>query len=536
MTRFTVWQIMIALTVYCSYLLLQNPDSTKTWAALLFFLALSSLGFADWLQKKHAILHNYPVIGHLRFLLEFIRPEIRQYFLESDTEKLPFSRNQRGLVYQRSKNLSDHRPFGTLENIYENGYEWLNFSNAVAKSSGAKSGLHVLIGETQCAQPYAISLLNISAMSFGSLSANAILALNKGAKLGGFAQDTGEGSVSKHHRVYGGDLIWEIGSGYFGCRDDNGFFDIEKFSAVANDPQIKMIEIKLSQGAKPGHGGILPAAKITPEIAETRGIEMGVDCVSPSRHSAFDSPKEMLKFIELLRQRSNGKPIGFKLCVGRPEDWFEIVQAMIESKLKPDFIVVDGSEGGTGSAPVEYIDHVGMPMRDGLRLIHSTLVGVNLRSDIKIGAAGKIISAFDMVRVISLGADWCNSARGFMFALGCIQSRTCNTDFCPTGVATQDSSRQKALNPLDKGDRVHHFHKNTLHAFSELLTAAGIKNSTDLSPALIMKRDENGIAKPLSHNLLHIEAGALLSDNTSNAFADNYAYLGDAWERVKSDG
>jgi len=534
MTRFTVWQITIALSAFCAYLLLQNPDSIKTWAAFIIFLSLALLGVADRIQRKHAILQNYPVIGHLRFLLEFIRPEIRQYFLESDTDKLPFSRNQRGLVYQRSKNLSDHRPFGTLENIYANGYEWLNFSNAVSKAGEVKPDLRVMVGGTQCAQPYPLSLLNVSAMSFGSLSANAVLALNKGASLGGFAQDTGEGSVSKYHRVYGGDLIWEIGSGYFGCRDNNGFFDIEKFSIVANDPQIKMIEIKLSQGAKPGHGGILPAAKITPEIAETRGIEMGSDCISPSKHSAFETPEGMLEFIQLLRQRSNGKPVGFKLCIGKPEDWFEMVHAMMSTKLRPDFIVVDGREGGTGSAPVEYIDHVGMPMRDGLRLVHSTLVGVNLRSEIKIGAAGKIISAFDMARVIALGADWCNSARGFMFAIGCIQARSCNTDFCPTGVATQDPSRQKALNPLDKGDRVYHFHKNTLHAFSELLTAAGISNAADLSPDLIMKRDENGIAKPLSHNLLHIDAGSLLLDNGSNAFKGSYAYLGEAWQQVKS--
>lgn len=530
-TRYLFWQVFIGLCIYFAFYLTVDQSSFKIWFAFLVFLFLSLLGIRDQLQTKHSILRNYPVIGHLRFWLEFIRPEIRQYFLESDNEKLPFSRNQRALVYQRSKNLSNQRPFGTIENVYQNGYEWLSYSNAPSPIQIAPNQLRVTVGEHNCSQPYSISIFNISAMSFGSLSANAILALNKGAKQGGFAQDTGEGSVSPYHKVHGGDLIWEIGSGYFGCRFDNGSFDIDKYIQVAADPQIKMIEIKLSQGAKPGHGGILPAAKITPEIAKTRGVPMGEDCISPSRHSAFNTPIEMLEFISLLREKSNGKPVGFKMCIGKPEDWFAILKAMIETNKTPDFIVIDGSEGGTGAAPVEFIDHIGMPMRDSLRLIHTTLIGANLRSRIRIGAAGKIISAFDIVRVCSIGTDWCNSARGFMFAIGCIQSRTCNTDRCPTGVATQNHRRQKALDPLDKGTRVFQFHQNTIHALTEILAAAGIQHPSELNPDYIMKRDENGVAQPFSKQLMHMEVGALLNQPADEAFRGEYNYLSRHWSR-----
>lgn len=528
MTRYFVWNASVFLCLGFAYLLFSGRQTPIIWDGFILFFILSTIGALDQIQKKHAILRNYPVIGHLRFWLEFIRPEIRQYFLESDNEKLPFSRNQRALVYQRSKNLSDQRPFGTIDDVYKPGYEWLNYSNAPITDE-LPDDIRVEVGQGSCSKPYSISLFNISAMSFGSLSANAVLALNKGAKLGGFAQDTGEGSVSSYHKVYDGDLIWEIGSGYFGCRKPDGRFDIEKFTQVAIDPQIKMIEIKLSQGAKPGHGGILPAAKVTPEIALTRDVPMGVDCVSPSRHTAFDTPVQMLEFFSLLREKSGGKPVGFKLCIGKPEDWFAILKAMIDTQLTPDFIIVDGSEGGTGAAPVEFIDHIGMPMRDSLRLIHETLIGANLRSRIKLGAAGKIISAFDIVRACAIGADWCNSARGFMFAIGCIQSRTCNTDMCPTGVATQNTLRQKALDPVDKGTRVYQFHKNTMHALKEILAAASIRHPSELKPNHIMRRDENGVTQPFSKHLLHIEAGALLQTEPSLAFTGEYAYLKAAW-------
>lgn len=529
MTRYFVWQLSLVLAIVFGGFLYAGHFAVANWLLFSLFFGLSLVGIFDQLQNKHAILRNYPIIGHLRFWLEFIRPEIRQYFLEADSEKIPFSRNQRALVYQRSKNVSDQRPFGTLENVYQNGHEWLSYSNAPLQEKIDPQSLRVMVGEDQCKQPYSISIFNISAMSFGSLSANAVKALNKGAKLGGFAQDTGEGSVSPYHKVYGGDLIWEIGSGYFGCRTFTGSFDLDKFTQVSADPQIKMIELKLSQGAKPGHGGILPGSKVTPEIASTRGVPVGEDCVSPSKHSAFSNPIEMLEFIYLLRTKSLGKPVGFKLCLGKPQDWFAILKAMMQSGLTPDFIVVDGSEGGTGAAPAEFIDHIGMPMRDSLRLIHTTLIGADIRSKIRIGAAGKIISAFDIARACSLGADWCNSARGFMFSIGCIQSRTCNTDLCPTGVATQNPLRQYALDPRDKGVRAFNFHKNTLHALSEILQAAGSSHTSQLNASFIMRRNEVGVAQPYSKHLLCIDHGELLTKDLEEVFTEDYAYLREAW-------
>ncbi|MFM8767253.1 MAG: FMN-binding glutamate synthase family protein, partial [Rubrivivax sp.] len=420
---------------------------------------LTALGIHDLAQTRHAILRNYPVIGHLRFLLEFIRPEIRQYFIESDRDAIPFSRQQRALVYQRAKGVSDKRPFGTQLDVHEEGYEWINHS--LAPTHIASHDFRVTIGQggTSCTQPYAASLFNLSAMSFGALSANAILALNAGAKKGGFAHDTGEGSISVHHRAHGGDLIWEIGSGYFGCRDEQGRFSEARFVENALDAQVKMIEIKLSQGAKPGHGGVLPGPKVTPEIAQARGVPVGTDCVSPAAHSAFSTPREMMEFIERLRQLSGGKPVGFKLCIGHPWEWFGICKAMLETGLLPDFIVVDGAEGGTGAAPLEFTDHIGSPVQEGLLLVHNTLTGLDLRSRIRIGSAGKVISAFDIARMRALGADWCNSARGFMFALGCIQAQTCHTGHCPTGVTTQDPARQRALVVPDKAERVYRFHQ-----------------------------------------------------------------------------
>jgi glutamate synthase domain-containing protein 2 len=449
--------------------------------------ALTVLGIWNLIQTRHSILRNYPVIGHVRWLVELIRPEIRQYLLEDEDEATPFSRAQRTLIYRRAKGESSEHPFGTLVDVYKSDYEYIQHSTRPADPADPAS-FRIKIGNDQCAQPYLASVFNISAMSFGSLSANAIRALNKGAKLGGFYHDTGEGSISPYHREMGGDIVWEVASGYFGCRAADGKFDSDKFAAQATTPQVKMIEIKLSQGAKPGHGGILPAKKVTAEIAATRGVPMGQDCVSPARHSAFSTPLEMMAFITQLRTLSGGKPVGFKLCVGHPWEFMAIVKAMLETGVVPDFIVVDGGEGGTGAAPVEFSDHVGTPMREGLLFVHNTLVGAGLRDRIKIGAAGRIVSAFDMASVLAIGADWTNAARGFMFALGCIQSLSCNTNRCPTGVATQDPSRSRALVVPDKADRVHLFHKNTVHALADMLAAAGLTHPDQLEPRHVVHR------------------------------------------------
>lgn len=498
-SRYFVWLATFALSVIAY---IYSPP------LVIFFGALFLIGLVDLIQHRHSILRNYPLIGHLRFLLEYIRPEIRQYFLEDDEEKIPFSRNQRAMVYSRSKNANDKRGFGSTKLMYGRDGEWLGHSNSPLHPD--PSSFRIQIGGSSCMVPYSLSIFNISAMSFGALSPNAIRALNKGAKLGGFAHDTGEGSISPYHREFGGDIIWEIGSGYFGCRNADGTFSEEKFVAQVGDPQIKMIEIKLSQGAKPGHGGVLPGPKVTAEIAVTRGVPIGVDCVSPAKHSAFSSPIELMQFIARLRKLSDGKPIGFKLCIGQPWEFFGIAKAMLETGICPDFIVVDGSEGGTGAAPVEFTDHVGMPLREGLRLVHNTLVGIGKRKEVALGASGKIISAYDIIRVIAIGADWCNSARGFMFALGCIQSRSCHTDKCPTGVATQDPFRQRALVVPDKAERVYAFHKNTIDSLAELIGAAGLAHPKEITSDYLMCRDASGKAIPLLSKLPTLSPGALL--------------------------
>ena len=487
------------------------------WVCVGAFAVLSGTGVHDLRQTRHAILRNYPVIGHLRFLLEYIRPEMRQYFIESDAEAAPFSRAQRSLVYQRAKGEPDNRPFGTQLDVTIAGYEWINHSMVPTKI--ANHDFRIVIG-ADCPQPYEASVFNISAMSFGALSANAILALNKGAKAGNFAHDTGEGSISQHHRVHGGDLIWEIGSGYFGCRHDDGSFSEERFVANARDPQVKMIEIKLSQGAKPGHGGVLPGPKVTAEISAARGVPIGVDCISPSSHRAFSTPVEMMNFVARLRELSGGKPTGFKFCLGHPWEWFAIVKAMQATGITPDFIVVDGAEGGTGAAPVEFSDHVGAPLQEGLLLVHNTLIGVGLRSRVKIGCAGKVITAFDLARMMALGADWCNAGRGFMMALGCIQAQTCHTGNCPTGVTTQDPLRQQALVVPTKADRVQNFHRSTLHALQELVQAAGLDHPQQITAHHIVRRISDTEVRLLSNLVMQVQPGALLGplDAQHNVF------------------
>ncbi|KPF45947.1 glutamate synthase [beta proteobacterium AAP51] len=504
--RYTAWLLSAIGLLLFSFTFVAFGSGGFMALLCLFLLAL---GWRDTRQRRHSVLRNYPVIGHLRFLLEFVRPELRQYFLESDNEAAPFSRTQRSLVYQRAKGEPDKRPFGTQLDVHASGYEWINHS--MCPTVLPTHDFRVLIGGSQCSQPYEASIFNISAMSFGALSANAILALNGGAKKGGFAHDTGEGSISQHHRVHGGDLIWEIGSGYFGCRNDDGSFSEAKFVANATDAQVKMIELKLSQGAKPGHGGVLPGPKVTPEIAAARGVPVGVDCVSPASHSAFGTPAEMLHFIAKLRTLSGGKPTGFKLCIGHPWEWFALCKAMLETGITPDFIVVDGAEGGTGAAPLEFTDHVGAPLQEGLLLVHNTLTGLGLRERVKIGCAGKVIGAFDIARAMALGADWCNAARGFMFALGCIQAQTCHTGACPTGVTTQDPQRQKALVVHDKTERVFRFHRNTLEALKELVQAAGLQHPREISASHIVRRRADHSVRLLANELAFVQPGALLA-------------------------
>ena len=513
----------IAVTVISFFAAFVEP---LFWWLFFVALGLSLLGLWDLRQPNHSILRNYPIAGWLRFLLEEIRPEIRQYFLESETDGTPFSRRKRSLVYQRAKGVSDKRPFGTELDVYGESYEWLTHSIAPVEPN--PDAFRVTIGGSDCAQPYSASILNISAMSFGALSAPAIRALNKGAKHGGFAHDTGEGGFSPYHREYGGDIIWEIGSGYFGCRNPDGSFSPERFAAAAVEPQIKMIEIKLSQGAKPGHVGVLPAAKVTAEIAATRGVAVGEDCVSPARHSAFSTPIELMQFIAQLRVLGKGKPVGFKLCIGHPWEFLAICKAMLATGIYPDFIVVDGAEGGTGAAPLEFADHVGMPLRDGLVFVHNALVGLNLRSRIRIGVSGKIATAFDIARVMSLGADWCNSARAFMFALGCIQSQHCHNDKCPVGVATQDPGRQRALVVEDKAPRVEHFHRATLTALAELIAAAGLRHPGELRPHHISRRVSDEMVKNFDQLYPSLRPGELLDGTPDPRFLH-------AWTIARAD-
>ncbi len=500
------------------------------WMAFpsVIFGILAVMGVYDLIQTKHSILRNYPVLGHMRFFFEGIRPEIRQYLIESDQDEEPFSRDDRSLVYQRAKGVEDARPFGTRMRVYDAGYSWVTHS--VQPVHITDTDFRVTIGNKDCKQPYDASIYNISAMSFGSLSANAISALNKGAKMGQFAHDTGEGGISRYHREGGGDLIYEIGSGYFGCRTEDGQFDPDKFKEQAASDQIKMIELKLSQGAKPGHGGMLPASKISAEIAAARGIPMGHDCISPAAHSAFTSPVQMMEFLGKLRDLSGGKPVGFKLCIGHQREFMCMVKAMLDTGIVPDFIVVDGTEGGTGAAPLEFANHVGMPMVEGLTFVHNTLRGAGIRDQVKLGAAGKVVSAFDIARALALGADWCNSARGFMFAVGCIQAQACHTNHCPVGVATQDPTRQRALDVDDKSQRVARFHRNTLMALGEMTGAAGLEHPSDFLPRHMMMRQSDNSMVQGDQVYGYLPEGYLLDDQSPD-------YNGNKtrWARAQAD-
>lgn len=509
-------------SLLCLMVIAAMPSVWGWWLpALALCGGLTALGIRDITQTRHAVLRNYPISAHLRFLLEGIRPEMRQYFFEDEKNGTPFSRDKRAVVYQRAKTQLDKRPFGTQYEVYEQGFEWLHHSIAARPPQGPD--FRVTIGGPDCAQPYSASVLNISAMSFGSLSANAIRALNEGARRGGFAHDTGEGGLSPHHLAPGGDIIWEIGSGYFGARTPDGVFDPARFAATAAHPQVKMVELKLSQGAKPGHGGVLPAAKVSAEIADTRGVALAVDCISPSTHSAFSTPIGLLPMIAEMRRLSGGKPAGFKLCIGHRWEFLAICKAMLETGIYPDFIVVDGKEGGTGAAPMEFMDHLGTPLREGLDFVHNALIGIGARDRIRIGASGKIVTAFDMIRAMALGADWCNAARGFMFALGCIQSQSCHTDRCPTGVATQDPTRQRALVIPDKAPRVHNFHAQTLHALAELVAAAGLDTPGQVRREHLIRRISPHEVASFATLYPALAPGALLAGTDDPRFATAWA-------------
>ena len=484
-------------------------------------LPLLALAIYDFTQRSHTLWRNYPILAHIRWIAEDLRPFAQAYFVESDIDGRPYNHNERALVYARSKGQLASHPFGTELDVYSDEYEWL--AHSMAPKEGIAKEWRVDVGNDQCKRPYSAALLNISAMSFGSLSANAIMALNKGAAAGNFYHDTGEGGISRYHRSHGGDLVWEIGSGYFGCRTDDGSFDPDQFAQTAQDPQVKMVEIKLSQGAKPGHGGVLPGSKVTEEIAEARGVPVGTDCISPPAHSTFSTPTGMLEWAAQLRDLSGGKPVGIKLCVGKPHEVFAIMKAMRETGITVDYIVVDGAEGGTGAAPVEFSNRVGMPLREGLILVRNALVGTGLKSEVKLAAAGMVHSGAGMAMNLGLGADWCNAGRAFMFALGCVQSMKCHADTCPTGVATQDATRQRGLVPMEKAERVARFQRHTLHSFREMVVAMGLDNPWQIEPGDISERLNGAQSDSLDRLHGFLQPGALLDSPESTPYAHAWA-------------
>jgi glutamate synthase domain-containing protein 2 len=502
------------------------PEVNWVW---LIIGPLIVLGIHDLIQNKHTLLKIYPIVGHFRYLFESVRRELQQYFVESDLDGAPVSREFRSLIYQRAKKANDTRAFGTIFDVYRDGYEWVNHS--LAPKECLPADLRVTFGEPEFTRPYEASPLNISAMSYGALSRNAIMALNRGARLGNFTHNTGEGGISEWHLKYGGDLIWQVGTGYFGCRKPDGVFYPDLFTEQATQDVVKIIEIKLSQGAKPGHGGVLPAAKLTEEIARIRMVPMGEDVLSPPRHSAFSSPVELMQFVAQLRKLSGGKPVGFKLCPGNRREFLGICKAMLKTGLRPDFITVDGGEGGTGAAPVELTNSVGMPLSDGLHFVHNALRGIGVRDKIRITASGKAFSAFHILRMMILGADTVNSARGMMLALGCIQSRSCNTDKCPTGITTQNPARYKQLDVTDKGVRAADYHQSSMESVAELLSILGKDKLEDQEPEDINRRVNQGSVVNYAQLYPCIDEGCLLhTDCAPNSWAsDWHQATADSW-------
>ncbi len=496
--------------------------------AFVVVLPLIMVGLHDVIQTRHSLLRIYPVIGHGRYFMEEVRPEIQQYFVESNLDGSPYPREFRSVIYQRAKEARDTVPFGTQHDVNRIGYEWMTHS--LSPRPVPEEEPRIRVAGPGCTQPYDASYLNISALSYGALSRNAIRSLNRGAKLGRFAHNTGEGGISPYHLEHGGDLIWQIGTGYFGCRTADGRFDSEKFQQNARRESVKMIEIKLSQGAKPGHGGILPAAKVSREIAEIRGVPMGKDVISPPAHTTFSTPRGLMEFVQELRELSGGKPVGFKLCVGHRSEFLGVCKAMIATGILPDFVTVDGAEGGTGAAPIELSNSVGMPMRDGVLLVNSALRGIGLRNKIRVIAAGKVATGFHMVRILALGADMCNAARAMMFALGCIQARRCNTNTCPVGITTQDPMRNQGIVVADKSQRVANYHRETIRAFLELVAANGLSDPSQIRPHNVLRRVDATTAKPFSEVYEFLPAGCLLDEREVPA---NWR---DDWGRANADG
>ncbi len=495
---------------------------SPAWLGLVLPMGfLTLVGVRDLVQPRHSVLRNYPIIGHMRWFFEAVRPEFRQYFFASDKDERPFNRDQRALVYQRAKSVEDRAPFGTKFDAYEPDFSWVTHSVLAAPPTSDEYRIHV--GGGDCRKPYRASILNVSGMSFGAISPNAIRALSRGAKMGGFAMNTGEGAISPYHRVEGADLIWQIASGYFGCRRTDGSFCADTFQDQAAADQVKMIEIKLSQGAKPGHGGVLPKEKISREIAETRHIPMGQDCISPARHSEFSTPVQLLDFVARLRDLSGGKPVGLKLCIGHAWEFMAIAKAMRHTGIAPDFITIDGAEGGTGAAPIEFTDNVGTPLAEGLSFAHNVLVGAGVRNQLCLAAAGKVVSAFDIIRLVSLGADYCNAARAFMFALGCIQSLSCHTNRCPVGLATTDPRRTRALVVPDKANRVYNFHRNTVHELAEVIGAAGLHHPAEIRRDMVFRRRGTSAVVSSEQRFRWLKPNELVEGTDDPIYACNWA-------------
>jgi glutamate synthase domain-containing protein 2 len=509
-----------AITLYFSMV-----SVLPVWSVLIPF-PISILAYSDYRQQLRPVLSNYPVLARFRYLFETFRPELRQYLFEGDDDKVPYSRNQRTMVYQRAKSIMAARPFGSTKDMYVEDYTWLNHSMQPCEIENDDFRVKVGAG----AHSYEMSVLNISGTSFGALSPPAIQALSLGAKLGGFAHNTGEGSFSPYHQAGGGDTIWQISTAYFGCRTPDGKFDAKRFTELATLPQVKMLEIKLSQGAKPGHGGILLAPKVTPEIAATRGVTPYQDCVSPSKHSEFSTPHELLQFADRLRQLSGGKPVGMKFCLGHPWEFLSICKAMVETGLRVDFVTVDGAEGGTGAAPVEFTDHIGTPLRDALVFVDNALRGAGLRQEVKVAASGKIVSAYDLIHHFALGADWVNMARPFMFSIGCIQARDCASGRCPTGLATMDPDRYRVVDVPERANRVKNFHHNTLKALTEMLESAGLHHPSQLTRRHIVHRTMGATVKLEEHVYPHVNEGALVRGEPTDDIRLNLY-----WPKVSKD-